>query len=722
MRRGLFILLCSFLIIGQSTAQKKDITLEDVWQYYAFFPASVSGFNFMNDGKHYAKIDDDRNAKGIFEYDITTGEKSGTIFSGAEAKLSSFSSYRFSENEDKILLETEKEQIYRHSSRANFFVWNKENKSLNPLSENGKQRYARFNKSADRVAFVRKNNLFYKDLNSGKEIQITNDGKENEIINGATDWVYEEEFSIPTAFEWSPDGNRIAFLKFDESNVEEFTMTMYTGELYPGSSTFKYPKAGEDNAKVSLHIYTLKSGKTQKIDLGNQPDMYIPRIKWTKDPNQLIAFHMNRHQNELELISVNAKNGKTQSILKEKNKYYIDIHDHLTFLEDGKRFVWTSEKSGYNHIYIYDFKGQKTQITKGNFDVTAFYGVDEKKGLVYFQSAEVSPMERHVYSINLKGKKKKQLTTQSGTNRAQFSSTKDYYVNTHSAANVPPSTIVYSATGKQVRTIEDNAAFKKRVDAYNTSPVEFFDFKTSENVSLNGWMIKPPNMEKGKKYPVFMYVYGGPGSQTAQDSWNFSNYGWFQMLAQKGYIVVSVDNRGTGARGEEFKKMTYLQLGKYETIDQIETAKYLASQSYVDGDRIGIFGWSYGGYLSSLCLLKGADVFKAAIAVAPVTNWKWYDTIYTERFMQTPKENERGYEDNSPTNFANLLEGEYLIVHGTADDNVHAQNTYEMINALINANKQFDSYFYPNRNHGIYGGVTRLHLYTKMTNFILENL
>ncbi|MGB1217169.1 MAG: alpha/beta fold hydrolase, partial [Saprospiraceae bacterium] len=443
----------------------------------------------------------------------------------------------------------------------------------------------------------------------------------------------------------------------------------------------------------------------------------------TQNPNQLCVFKMNRWQNELELLLADAKTGETKTLLKEKNKYYVDIHDNLTFLENGKQFIWTSEMSGYNHVYLYGMNGKKIrQVTKGNWEVTNFYGIDEKKGKIYYQAAEDSPMERHVYSANLKGKKKKKLTPKKGTNNVQFSSTYAYFVNTHSTANSPASYSVFALGGKEVRNIVDNSRLKTSMKDYGVTPVEFFDFKTSEGVKLNGWMIKPANFDENKEYPVFMTEYGGPGSQKVVDSWDSFNYWWYQMLAQKGYIVACVDNRGTGGRGEEFKKMTYLQLGKYETIDQIEAAKWLGAKSYVDKDRIGIFGWSYGGYLSSLCILKGNDVFKSAIAVAPVTSWKWYDTVYTERYMRTLEENEVGYKENSPVYFADQLKGNYLLVHGIADDNVHFQHAAEMSAALVNANKQFDTYIYTNKNHGIYGGPTRLHLYTKMTNFLLEKL
>ncbi len=714
------LILCVVLITVSTFAQKKQITTQDIWAAPTFRANYVAGFNFLNDGKHYSRSENGN----IVKYDITTGETAGTIFKGENiGKAGGYDSYTFNDDESKIIFSTEGEQIYRYSSRANYYVWDTKTEALTPVADNGKQRNATLSPDGSKIAYVQENNLFYKDLSSGRTTQITTDGKYNEIINGVTDWVYEEEFGIVRVFEWSPDSKRIAFLKSDESKVKEFTMPMYRNELYPEYITFKYPKAGEDNAVVTLHMYDLKKGKIRDINLNNKSDMYIPRMKWTQDENQLCVFQMNRHQNELDLFLVNAKNGKAKKLLSEKNKYYVDIHDNLTFLDNGKEFIWTSEQDGYNHIYLYDMKGKmKKQITKGEYDVTNFYGVDEDEERVYYQAAEVHPTQREVYSINFKGKKKRKLSANEGSNRAQFSKTFDYLVNTHTAAGAPSSYTVHNTEGELVRTIEDNNGLREKLNAYDISKPEFFDFKTSEGVKLNGWMIKPTDFDRSKEYPVLMYVYGGPNSQTVQDSWGGSNYFWYQSLAQQGYIIVSVDNRGTGARGEEFRKMTYQQLGKYETIDQIEAAKWLGKQPYVDADRIGIWGWSYGGYMSSLCLFKGADVFSTAIAVAPVTNWKWYDTIYTERFMRTPQENNDGYEDNSPINHVDKMKGAYLLVHGMGDDNVHAQNSFEMVNALIRANKHFDTYFYPNRNHGIYGGNTRLHLYDKMTDFILRNL
>ena len=738
------LLIIAISISTSHLVAQKEITVEDIWQRYTFINKSVPGFNFQNDGKHYTRLENNR----IQQYDLTSGKATKVIFDGNDKTVSQFQtseiiirgvatqgqttvtkeeiplkidSYKFSADESKILIFTSSEPIYRRSSKEHAYVWNAKTEKLSNVAPMGKQMYTSFSPSADKIAYVRNNDLYVRNLKDEKEQRITSDGKFNEIINGSADWVYEEEFSMSKSFEWSPDGTKIAFLRFDESKVKEFTMQAYHDDMYPENVTFKYPKVGEDNAIVTVHVYNLSTGKTIEVKTGAAE--YFPRLFWTTSSDQLVVFKMNRHQNELELLKVDANTGKTSTLLKETNKYYIDIHDNLTFLKNGKEFLWTSEMNGYNHIFLYDMAGKmKAQLTKGTYDVTGFYGCDEKSKEVFYQAAEKSPMQRQVYSVGLNGKNKKEITPVSGTNDAQFSSTFDYYVNTHSTTNEPASYTVYNRKGKPLRVIEDNQEMKDLQIEYGTTPVEFFDFTTSENVKLNGSMIKPPNFDSRKEYPVFMYVYGGPGSQTVTDAFGSFNYWWFQMLAQKGFIVVSVDNRGTGARGEEFKKMTYLQLGKYEVQDQIEAAKYLGALPYVDKESIGIFGWSYGGYMSSLCLSKGADVFKAAIAVAPVTNWKWYDSIYTERYMRTEKENPDGYKENSPVYFADLIKGDYLLVHGLGDDNVHFQNTAEMTNALIMAGKQFDTYFYPNRNHGIYGGNTRHHLYTKMTNFVLEKL
>lgn len=703
---------------------QKDITLEDIWRDQTFETKTVPGFEFLNDGKHYTRLESSQ----INKYDITTGKFVEMILNGIDLRGTAgfngkIGSYTFSDDEQKILLVSEQEQIYRRSFRAKYHVYDFNTKILTPVYEDGLLMNATFSPDATKVAYVWENDLYYFDIDSGITLPITDDGKKNHIINGSTDWVYEEEFAIVKAFWWSPDSKNIAYIKFDESDVKEFTMTYHEGELYPRYETFKYPKVGEKNSDVSVHIYNLDTEKSLNADVGNLEDMYIPRVKWTQDPNELCVFKMNRHQNHLQLMIVDAAKGQSSLLLDEKNEYYIDITDDLTFLKDGKHFVWTSEKSGFNHIYLYDMKGHEVRaLTQGNYDVTAFYGVDEKRKLVYYQSVEESPMERDVYKVSLNGRNKRKMSPKEGSNSARFSSTYDYYTLVHSGINIAPSYKVFDRNGRLIRSIEENEHIPNLQKEYAVNPVEFFSFTTKEDVSLNGWMIKPPNFNENNQYPVFMYLYGGPGSQQVLDAWKGANYWWFQMLAHQGYIVACVDNRGTGGRGEEFKKSTYLELGHLETIDQIEAAKYLGGLPYTDASRIGIFGWSYGGYMSSLCLLKGNDVFKAAIAVAPVTSWRWYDTIYTERYMRTEDENPDGYKDNSPVYFADRLKGNYLLVHGSTDDNVHFQNSMEMANALVKANKQYDTYVYPGRNHGINGGNARLHLYTKMTNFLEAKL
>jgi dipeptidyl-peptidase-4 len=718
--------MLSFFVIsslsGYGLAQKQ-ITIDDIWTNGVYWSKGVPGFRFMNDGRHYTSL----SSNSIIKYDLTTGLVTDTLLDVNLLKLNeedkSVSDYTFSSDESQALLKTGVESIYRHSTREWNYVYDFNSGNVEKLFEGSKQMHATFSPDGSKIAFVSENDLYYKDLATGRLTRVTHDGKANEIINGSCDWVYEEEFSFTQAFAWSPDGRHIAYYRFDERDVREFSMTYYTGELYPEDVTFKYPKVGMDNSKVNIFFFDTQSGKTTPVDRSSEPDGYIPRIKWTNDPNKLCVFWMNRHQNHLELLLADSRTGKTSLLLQEDNKYYIDIHDNLTFLSDDECFIWTSEKDGFNHIYLYGMDGQlKRQLTSGKWEVTSFYGVDEKNKQVYFQAAAKSPLEREVYSVDLKGDHLKNITDKKGFNSAQFSTTFDLFVWTHSTINTPNTYSVHDRKSKLVRILEDNAGLKKLQEEAQVRPVEFYSFTTSDGVQLNGYQIKPYDFDPSKKYPVLMYLYGGPGSQEVIDSWIGADYWWFQSLAQQGYIIACVDNRGTGGRGEEFKKMTYLQLGKYETLDQIEAAKNLGTLPYVDPARIGIFGWSYGGYMSSLCLLKGNDVFNSGIAVAPVTNWKWYDTIYTERYMRDEKENSEGYETNAPINYADRLKGNYLLVHGGTDDNVHYQHAAEMSAALIRANKQFDTYIYPNRNHGIYGDNARRHLYIKMTDFLNEHL
>ena len=569
------------------------------------------------------------------------------------------------------------------------------------------------------------NNIYIFDITSKENTQITTDGKKNAIINGITDWVYEEEFSFVRAFDWSKDSKKIAYIRFDETQVPEFSMSIFGKDLYPKIETFKYPKAGERNSLVSLHLYNVDSKKEKNVDFSNYTDFYIPRIEWTNDANILSAKILNRHQDNLDLIFVNGTTAATKVVLNEKEKSYIDFidTDNLTFLKDNS-FIWTSEKDGFNHIYLYDKTGKlKNQVTKGNWEVTSYYGLDEKSNTVFYQSTENGSINRAIFRIGLDGKNKVQLCKNTGTNAATFSPNFKYYINAFSSALQPTIySLNESKSGKQVQVIENNVDLNETLKSYNLPAKEFFVLKTEKGNELNAWILKPKDFDATKKYPVFMFQYSGPGSQQVINEWNSYDDYWFMMLAQNGYIVACVDGRGTGFKGANFKKVTYKQLGKYEVEDQIDAAKVIGNYSFVDKSRIGIWGWSYGGFMSSNCLLKGNDVFKMAIAVAPVTNWRFYDTIYTERYMQTPQENPNGYDDNSPINFVEKLEGKFLLIHGSGDDNVHLQNSMQMIEALIQANKQFDSQIYPDKDHGIQGGKTRVQLYNKMTNFIKENL
>jgi len=729
---GLLILILSFShrAFGQGDIQQvpadngRRITLEDIWASNKLTAKTIPGFQFAGDEKRYLQKIDNK----ILAFDITTGKVTDTILDASlipteDDRPFQFSSYYISDDGKRFLLETQVERIYRRSVLANYFVWDTETGQLSNLFEEDKQQYPQFDPSGMKVAFLSQNNLYIKNLVDGTIKQVTTDGKANEIINGGADWVYEEEFRMTRAFEWSPEGNFLAFIKFDEREVPEFTMELYGDELYPRRMTYKYPKVGERNSKVSIWVYHLESEVMIRGDIGSLEDIYLPKITWSNAPERVTVYKLNRHQNHLELFSIHPVSGNSALLLEERNPYYISVDNYFSFLETKRWFIWSSEQSGYNHLYLYDMNGRLIrQLTSGDFDVTGFYGVDEARERIYFQAADESPMTRNIYYVNFEGEGMTRLNQTTGSNNAQFSSTFDYWANTYSTINMPPVYSVFDIDGKLVREIETNEALLEQMGVYKPIPAEFFSFVTEDQVKLNGFMIYPSGFDTSKKYPVFMFTYGGPNSQKAADEWFGANYWWFQLLAQEGYLVACVDNRGTAARGQEFRKITYLQLGHFETIDQIAAAKYLGSLTYTDASRIGIFGWSYGGYLSSLCLLKGNDVFKAAIAVAPVTNWKWYNSVYTERFMLTVDENPDGYKNNSPVYFADRLKGNYLLIHGMADDNVHFQHTAEMADALIRANKQFDSAFYPNKNHGIYGGQTRLHLYTLMTNFIKEKL
>jgi dipeptidyl-peptidase-4 len=601
-----------------------------------------------------------------------------------------------------------------------YYLFDIKTKKLSLLDDQHQpQTLAEYSPDGKKVSYIHKNDLYIKDIASGKVTQLTTDGKRNKIINGTTDWVYEEEFGITKAYGWSPDSKHIAFLRFDEKEVKEFTM-MYFEELYPEKYTFKYPKAGEANSKVSAHLVNTANGKITTINLGEYE--YIPRLQWSGTKNQLVIQTLNRHQNALKyhLIDLTGKKMSQKVFFEETSKTYVEIDDNLLILKDGNTIVRTSEADGFNRIYKLSFDGTNTKITNGG-DVIEFYGIDEANGKIYYAEAGKGAIYKGIYRIGMDGTGKEAISSEDGNNSAEFTQGMKYFVKTWSDANTPPVYTLCSNDGKTVRVLEDNAALNKKLSAYSLGKKEFI-LLDANGVKLNASILKPANFDPSKKYPVYMNIYGGPGHNEVTDSWDGNDYMYHQLLSEKGYIIVSVDPRGTMYRGTEFKKSTYLQLGKLETEDIINSAKTLQALSYVDPNRIGIMGWSYGGFMSSLAITKGADVFKMAIAVAPVTSWRYYDNIYTERFMRTPQENASGYDENSPINFVKQLKGKYLLIHGSADDNVHYQNTMEMINALVKADKQFDLFIYPNKNHGIYGGNTRNHLFNMMLNYTLNNL
>lgn len=719
-----FLLFLTFSF--QISAQNKQISLEEIWSG-TFRQEGLQALQSLNDGQSYIiqDYDQEKSEMRVDVYSYKSGQRTGTLINSADIpELKYFQTFKLSEDESKAILGVDIQPIFRRSTQGIYFVYDIKTNKLTRIDEEMIQEPT-FSPNNEKVAYVKNNNIFIKNISSNQETQVTTDGLDNKIINGLTDWVYEEEFAFVRAFEWSLDGNKIAFLRFDETDVPEFSMDMYGRygqDLYPSQDVFKYPKAGENNAEVTLHIYDVASQKTNLVSL--EAYEYLPRLKWTKDKNVFSVQATNRHQNELKLYFVDTKTSKAKLVHTEKDEAYVDVTDDLTFLEDNS-FIWTSEKDGWKHIYHYNKKGKLIdQVTSGKWEVTSYYGYDRQKKRIFYQSTETGSVNRGIYSIKLNGKSKRDLSTKEGTNSASFSADFTYYVNTFNSVNTPNLyTLNLSKNGKVVREIKNNDALENKLNEYQISPKELSTIEVNGN-DLNMWMIKPLDFNASKKYPVLMYQYSGPGSQSVSNSFMGSNDYWYQMLANKGYIVVTVDGRGTGFKGRDFKKVTQKELGKLELKDQVDAAKLLGQRDYIDKNRIGIWGWSYGGFMSSNAVFQAGDVFSFAIAVAPVTSWRFYDSIYTERYMTTPQENASGYDENSPiTHVKNFNDdNSYLLIHGSADDNVHVQNTMQLIEALVQENKQFDWRIYPDKNHGIYGGNTRLHLYNLMTDFITENL
>lgn len=703
---------------------QQHIDVETIWNG-TFAPNYLNALNTLHTKNQYSVLDYNRNL-GTFSidaFDFTTLEKVQTLFSSADfPEINMISTYQINQTDDKILIATDYHPIYRRSFTSTYYLYDIATKTLTKVSDNAIQEPL-LNADGSKIAYVFENNLYVFDVATKQTSQITTDGEKNHIINGITDWVYEEEFAFVRAFDWNADGTQLAYIRFDESNVPVFSMDIYGNDLYPQQQVFKYPKAGENNSKVSLHLYNIANKTTKNVALDAEKDYYIPRIKFTNNANVLSVQTLNRHQNQLNILFVDVHSGKTTTVLTETDEAYVDVTDNLTFLDDNS-FIWTSEKDGYNHIYHYNNDGTlNNKVTGGNWDVTNYYGYNPDNETIYYQSTENGSIKRDVYSIQLNGENKKQLSSLSGTNSATFSPDYHYFINNHSSNTKAPSyTLVETDSGKEIKEILNNDALENRLKNYDLPTKEFTTLKNEVGDDLNAYIIKPKDFDPNKKYPVLMYQYSGPGSQEVADRWFNSNDYWHFMLAQKGYLVVCVDGRGTGFKGADFKKITYKELGKYEVEDQIFVAKQLAKESYIDENRIGIWGWSFGGFMSSNCLFQGNDVFKTAIAVAPVTSWRFYDSVYTERFMTTPQENASGYDNNSPITHADKLKGNFLLIHGTADDNVHVQNSMVLINKLVYLNKNFDWLIYPDKNHGIYGGKTREQLYTKMTNYLLEKL
>ncbi|MDR1584879.1 MAG: S9 family peptidase [Prevotellaceae bacterium] len=723
MKRFAIILILSVFIQVLSANLLYDIT-DGI-----FRAKNIPNTLSMNDGEHYAQL---VGKKAVVKYNYRSGAFVDTVFSVSQVKNCPFdniSGYEFSPDESKLILYANPKMRYRRSFTADYYIYDVKQREISPLSEYGAQEAPLFSPDSRYVAFARNNNLFMKKLDFGTEIPLTKDGEMGKVINGIADWVYEEEFTATRYFEWSADSKQLAFVKFEERDVPLFEMQLFDkpekdGELpvYPSLYTFKYPKAGMPNSKASVCVYEDFYKTTKVMKFGEQDgDFYIPRIQWTNAPEQLAVFRLNRNQNQLDIYFANPKSTVTKLILRQEDKYYVDYEnvENTCFTQDGRYFITISEEDGYRHIYQYQMNGTlHKQLTKGKWDVTKFYGYDETRKTLYFQSAEVSPLQRDVYSLDGKGKKTR-LTNGQGTHDASFNSRFSMFVDNASSLKSPGKLTLCDHGGKAIRVLEDNAALAEKFASLNLPEKRFFNLTTSKGVTLNGWIIQPEQADASKKYPVLLTQYSGPDSQSALDRWNI---GWEYYLATKGYVVVCVDGRGTGARGSEFRKCTYQQLGLLETEDQIETAKYMAKQPYVDAERIGIWGWSYGGFMTLMAMSSGENIIKAGIAVAPVTDWRLYDSAYTERFMRRPQENFAGYDQASPLLKADKLQGRLLIVHGTSDDNVHVQNTMLYIKRLVEAEKQFEMQLYTDKNHSILGTKERRHLYTRMSEFLFRNL
>ena len=726
-------LIVSAFISGSIQAQEGPLTLKSITDG-SFGAHGIYGVNPLPDGESYSQLVD---GKRIVVSSFKTGEQTGVLFdvenTKGKVKLSRIDGYTLSPNQTNILLRTQTRGIYRHSTTAVYYIYNVQNRTLAPLSDGGPQECPLWSPDGNMVGFVREGNLFLvKLLFDNAEVQVTKDGKFNSIINGKADWVYEEEFVTNRSFDFNADATMLAWIRYDESQVPLFSFPMYKGMLpemqenaeYPGAYEYKYPIAGQPNSKVTVHTFDIKSRATREVKVPLEAEGYIPRIKFSSDPNKLLILTQNRHQDNLKVWAANPRSTECRCIVSDEVKPYVadNAYTLFTTIQDG--FILLSERSGYAHLYQYNLLGtQKREIGKGQDIITDFYGYDEKTGTYYYQAKDGGPLRTGVYKCDAKGKVTP-ISTEAGQNSAIFSTNFKHLMLTHHSATTPPTYTLRNDKGKVQKTLQDNAALKQKVDGMNLASIEFFQFQTQDGVDLNGVMVKPANFDASKKYPVILFQYSGPGSQQVQDSWYVGNCSAALLeryMAQEGFVSVIVDGRGTGGRGAEFEKQTYLKLGQLESHDQVETAIYLSKQPWVDANHIGIWGWSFGGFNTLMSMSEGRPVFYAGVAVAPPTSWRYYDTVYTERFMRTPKENPDGY-DCSPISRAKNLSGSLLIIHGSADDNVHYRNVAEYTEALVHADKDFRQLTYTNRNHSIYGGNTRNHLFRQLVNHFKQSM
>ena len=721
MKKILFLIFATICI----SVYSQTLSLEDIFVKGTLRSEGIYGFQPLPSTDFYTistktTIDKHNFATGEFVTTLLSNDILNQI-SKESVTIADIHSYSFSKNEDKMLLATEVESIYRRTSKGFYYIFDIKQNTLTPISDKkkGKISFASLCDKGDKVAFVRDLNLFYLNLNTGKEVQITFDGKENQILNGLPDWVHEEELGMDKNFFWSPNGKYLAYMRFNESRVKEYSMTVW-GELYPEEYKYKYPKAGEDNSLVEIFVYNTETNKKEKVDIRADEEVYYPRIYWLSNSTDLMVLQLNRLQNRLEFVNYNVLNHNYSVVYTDTNPFWLNVTDNYFFLNNNKSMIITSERNGFNHIYLIDFNGNIKQLTSGNWEVSSIEYINQKSKQIFYVSNEKERLGRDLYVIDFSGKKKNRLTKGEGWNTASFSATGNYYRNSFSTPAQPHLYTIHDNKGNELRVLQDNAKLKEKMKEYNCVNKEFFQFTTDEGIIMDGWMMKPADFDPDKKYPVLVYTYGGPGS--VEVNRNFNVEVWYQYLTQNGYIVACADGRGSGGRGDVFKKVIYKQMGKFESDDQISFAHYLQSLPFVNPDRIGIWGWSFGGYLSALSLFKGDGAFSMAISVAPVTNWRYYDNIYTERFMSTPQENPEGYDENSPVFYADKLQGKFLLIHGTADDNVHFQNSIDLATALNENGKQYEMFFYPNKNHNISGGNTRFHLYKKMTEFIFRNL